>query len=318
MQKVLRLITLLSVFLVVTSTSLSAQSITYKLLGKYIINNNNPDTLQFKYRLGNGFDFCRWEFSIPIVQTVVVDKRYIFAHNSSSFTAKLWYTTTGGDCSLLDLNLTSKDFEVYPRLAHFIAGYDKNLDSLASLKRVLRSSQNIADNIFASIGNFRYFWDFDAKMIPAPEVNFDNTDLTKGQFPNVYYTFPNGGDYIISLKVIDITSPNDTAIHTKPIRLTPEFGADKINFEDIPNVFTPGGSTNNFFKVESSGTSLLSFKVFSRAGALVYQFQGNVIKWDGKNYYGQDLPEGIYYYVIEDISSEKKYNPAKGFFYIYR
>jgi hypothetical protein len=49
---------------------------------------------------------------------------------------------------------------------------------------------------------------------------------------------------------------------------------------------------------------------------LVYEKEAALIHWDGKNYYGQDLPDGIYYYVIKD--TENLFNPATGFFYIYR
>jgi gliding motility-associated-like protein len=143
-------------------------------------------------------------------------------------------------------------------------------------------------------------------------------DPSLGQYPNVYYTFPDGGAYEISLKVFDISAPLDTAAYTKIIELLPVFGNDRVDFENIPNVFTPGGANNNYFKVETAGTNKLSFKVFSRTGALVYEYEGNIIKWDGNNYYGNELPQGIYYYILEDISTEKRYNPAKGFFYIYR
>jgi len=85
----------------------------------------------------------------------------------------------------------------------------------------------------------------------------------------------------------------------------------------VPNVFTPNGDgVFDFFEVSTTGTSMLVFKVFTRTGALVYQTKASYIKWDGKNENGNELPEGIYYYIIEDIY--KNYENAKGFLYIFR
>jgi len=85
----------------------------------------------------------------------------------------------------------------------------------------------------------------------------------------------------------------------------------------IPNVFTPNGDgVCDFFEVTTTGTSMLVFKVFTRTGALVYQTKTSYIKWDGKNEDGKELPEGIYYYIIEDTN--KNYENAKGFLYIFR
>lgn len=85
----------------------------------------------------------------------------------------------------------------------------------------------------------------------------------------------------------------------------------------VPNVFTPNGDgVFDFFEVTTTGTSMLVFKVFTRTGALVYQTKTSFIRWDGKNENGKELPEGIYYYIIEDIY--KNYENAKGFLYIFR
>jgi gliding motility-associated-like protein len=319
MQKGYRI--LVSIFIILYSlytANLKAQSLKYELFGNYPSFTDTPDTVKFTPYLNSGFDFCRLSFDVVPDATLVTDEIYVFTTPVGGINVTLHYTTTGGDCTAGDPNLTSTSIQIDPKLGHFSVGYDMELQNLATLKRVFRSSQAIDDNNFSEIGNLRFFWDFDVKMDPAPEVDFDENDPSQGQYPNVYYTFPNGGVYQITLNVVDVTSPSDTAVFSRILRLTPEFTDDLIDFENIPNVFTPSGSVNNFFKVETSGTNELSFKVFSRSGALVYQYKGNVIKWDGKNYYGQDLPTGIYYYLLEDASQVKKYNPAKGFFYIYR
>lgn len=298
------------------SINLSAQSLTYTLIGQYESASDTPDTLAFTPHLPNGFEFCKFEFDVT-AETLVTNEIYVFEEGHESIGVTLYYIATGGSCNT-PADLLTQTITIYPKRAHFDISFDKELNDLATFKRVLESSQDIQENSIEMLGNLRFIWDFDEKMVPIPEVDFDPADPSLGQYPNVYYTFPDGGAYEITLKVIDITAPLDTAAYTKIIELLPVFGNNTVDFTDIPNVFTPDGSNNNFFMVETAGTNKLSFKVFSRTGALVYEYEGNIIKWDGKNYYGQPLPQGIYYYILEDISTEKRYNPAKGFFYIYR
>jgi len=320
MQKGYRTLSLISILVLgLWSTVGRAQSLTYELMGRYSSSADTPDTIRLTPHLPAGFVFCSFDFDVIPDEVLVPDEVFIFTTPANdTINVTLYYTTTGGDCSGSDPNRTSVVIPICPKRALFNVTYDKELQSLASLKRVFRSVPYIASNNFSQIGNFRYFWDFDIKMIPVPEVDFDPADASKGQFPNVYYTFATGGVYQTTLSVIDISSNLDTAKFTRIFNLHPVFGDNLIDLENVPNVFTPGGATNNFFKVETSGVNQFSFKVFTRSGALVYQHTGNIISWDGKNYYGNDLPAGIYYYIIEDISPEKKYNPAKGFFYIYR
>lgn len=211
-----------------------------------------------------------------------------------------------------ELEAPIKDtIEVNP--AYFYVLTDNQLGELASLKRLFRSAYMVELNETDSLGNMRFEWIFEG-FEPA---NYEFNDPTMGHYPNVYHTFENGGEYTVTLRVSNVYALSNFIEYTQNITLEPVFGEDKVDFEDIPDVFTPNGDgINDFFIVETSGTSKLSFKVFSRSGSLVYEKDANVIKWDGKNYYGQDLPDGIYYYLITD--QDGKYNPAKGFFYIYR
>lgn len=308
-------ITLLTTILLLGffAANLNAQSLTYQLVGHYESMDETSDSLIFT--LPDGYEVC--QLSFDVAPTDKIGDVYIFEGLTNGLNVTVDYIAQGGDCNNAADVLTFTTL-IEPKLALFSVDFDKNLDKLATFKRVIRSLQNIPGNSSDLLGNLRFFWDFDAKMVPAPEVDFDDADPSLGQYPNVYYTFPNGGAYEITLKVVDITSPSDTAIFSSILMLRPLFGNDLIDFEYIPNVFTPNENTNKHFTVETAGTNKLSFKVFSRSGSMVYEYEGNVIKWDGKNYYGQDLPQGIYYYLLEDISETKRYNPAKGFFYIYR
>lgn len=224
---------------------------------------------------------------------------------TSLFTVTHSYTLNG--------ETVSQEVEIQVNPAYFMVFPENVLGNLASLKRIIRSAFMIEKNDTSLLGNMRFEWTFNG-FTPS---NYSFGNAAYFDYPNVYHTFSDGGKYPVSLKVHHISNVANTAEYSDTITVEPTFGADKLNFENIPNVITPNGdSINDYFEVVTSGTSRLSFKVFTRSGQLVYQHEANVVKWDGKNYYGKDLPEGIYYFILDDLDG--KYNSAKGFFYIYR
>jgi len=224
---------------------------------------------------------------------------------TSLFTVTHSYTLNG--------ETVSQEVEIQVNPAYFMVFPENVLGNLASLKRIIRSAFMIEKNDTSLLGNMRFEWTFNG-FTPS---NYSFQNASYFDYPNVYHTFSDGGKYLVSLKVHHISNVANTAEYSDTITVEPTFGADKLNFENIPNVITPNGdSINDYFEVVTSGTSRLSFKVFTRSGQLVYQHEANVVKWDGKNYYGKDLPEGIYYFILDDLDG--KYNSAKGFFYIYR
>ena len=86
----------------------------------------------------------------------------------------------------------------------------------------------------------------------------------------------------------------------------------------IPNVFTPNGDqVNDLFQVETDGTTVYEFSVFTRTGTRVYYSRSPRINWDGNSLEGDELKEGIYYYVIEEVGGTSPFGSA-GFFYLFR
>ncbi len=224
---------------------------------------------------------------------------------TSLFTVTHSYTLNG--------ETVSQEVEIQVNPAYFVVFPENVLGNLASLKRIIRSAFMIEKNDTSLLGNMRFEWTFNG-FTPS---NYSFGNAAYFDYPNVYHTFSDGGKYLVALKVHHINNVANTSEYSDTITVEPTFGSDKLNFENIPNVITPNGdSINDYFEVVTSGTSRLSFKVFTRSGQLVYQHEANVVKWDGKNYYGKDLPEGIYYFILDDLDG--KYNSAKGFFYIYR
>jgi len=86
----------------------------------------------------------------------------------------------------------------------------------------------------------------------------------------------------------------------------------------IPNVFTPNGDgTNDYFEVDTDGTTVYELTIFTRAGAQIYHSESPRIFWDGNSLDGKELKEGIFYYVIEEQGGSSPFDKA-GFIYLFR
>ncbi len=97
--------------------------------------------------------------------------------------------------------------------------------------------------------------------------------------------------------------------------MAPDSAGDVL---EIPNVFTPNGDqVNDFFEVETDGTTVYEFSVFTRTGTRIYHSRSPRIFWDGNSLDGKELKEGIYYYVIEEQGGSSPFDKA-GFMYLFR
>lgn len=245
-----------------------------------------------------------WDFGDSNTSTEVSPTHtYSYTSWDDSVTVTLNYTLNGETLS------HTRRIPVSP--AFFFVSPDKNLGRLATYKRVFLNAYHIP-NRPDSLGNLRFSWIIDGN--PLSGNSFDDASL--GQWPNIYYTFSSAGVYNVKLEVRNSNS-GQIAEFTHPIKIMPDFTAGKDTLRNIPNVFTPNSDgQNDVFIVSSSGTAWFDFRVFSRSGGLVYKAESSVIQWDGKDNQGNDLPEGIYFYVIEDRAG--LYESAKGFVYLFR
>ncbi|MGW8316108.1 MAG: T9SS type B sorting domain-containing protein, partial [Bacteroidales bacterium] len=86
----------------------------------------------------------------------------------------------------------------------------------------------------------------------------------------------------------------------------------------IPNVFTPNGDQiNDYFEVTTDGVTVYELTFFTRTGTRIYHSRSPRIFWDGRSLEGKELPEGIYYYVIEEVGALEPFEKA-GFIHLFR
>ena len=74
---------------------------------------------------------------------------------------------------------------------------------------------------------------------------------------------------------------------------------DSCNFYEIPNVFTPNGDDFNDWLLAKTSALVekVEFRLFNRAGVLVFTTQEPRLNWDG-TYKGIKMPSTDYWYTI--------------------
>ena len=175
-----------------------------------------------------------------------------------------------------------------------------------------------------------------------------NTDSLYWNINNDKLRFAKGGDSIVwSHRSL----PDDPFAEPDPKKMIPGFyGVEHISVKrtdgvvcrdallrtvevdtsfirNIPNVFTPGGTSPIFKISEDDLHSLRSFKIVivNRTGQQVYRYAGDPKQWEGWN--GKidgtkgDAPSGVYYFVIDAVGWDGvRYRDGqyKGFLHLYR
>jgi len=130
------------------------------------------------------------------------------------------------------------------------------------------------------------------------------TDNTKG----FVFSFDSAWIYRIKLVMTDQVGCNATF----------KDSLNLLNTIEVPNVFTPNDDNiNDLFIVKSNGQNVLSLKIFTRTGLLIYKTEANTIVWDGRLVSGDRVLAGLYYYVVETVNAKPPIRKS-GFFYIYR
>ncbi|NQY07886.1 MAG: gliding motility-associated C-terminal domain-containing protein [Flavobacteriales bacterium] len=79
------------------------------------------------------------------------------------------------------------------------------------------------------------------------------------------------------------------------------------SFLAIPDVFTPNGDEyNEKFMVTYINICELTGRIFNRWGEKLSQWDGVETGWDGRTFAGEEVPDGVYFYIIDAIGCDGK------------
>ena len=132
-----------------------------------------------------------------------------------------------------------------------------------------------------------------------------------------YFKFPAQGRYVIRLESED-TICNRVDTYSEILDVFSKGGDAPYR---VPNVFTPNGDgDNDQFSVVSKNpleVSAFHFKIFNRWGVQLFQTQSDKDGWDG-NFDGNQVPQGVYYYLLSFRDECGTPHELKGFFHLFR
>ena len=130
--------------------------------------------------------------------------------------------------------------------------------------------------------------------------NFDNTQA---------YTFYSMGEHEVTL----VATNNNNLCSDE---LTQYFLAQGLSEN---NVFSPNGDNlNDEFSFENYGMSEMNVTIYNRWGEKVYEMFSPDSSWDGVSLSGKEVPEGVYFYVLNAMGVDGSNYEEKGSVTIYR
>ena len=153
-------------------------------------------------------------------------------------------------------------------------------------------------------------------------VTLSTTDLIGGDVITLPYTLAEFDSPLVGTnKLVTVSGINIGGIDAGNYSLTTTFvttnasiTAPPVIIFELPNAFTPNGDgKNDELKVISNAgvTELKSFKIFSRAGNLVFESRDLSKGWDGR-YNGNLLPIDIYYWTAVYVDRNNVTNSKTG------
>ena len=123
------------------------------------------------------------------------------------------------------------------------------------------------------------------------------------------YTFYDVGDYDVVMEVFDsLGNCSDTISLTISVQGIVEY-----------NAFSPNGDNiNDNFYFESYGIKDLNAIIYNRWGDKIYEILSPDDSWDGVSLNGLDVPEGVYFYVLNATGQDGTPYKEKGSVTLYR
>ena len=152
------------------------------------------------------------------------------------------------------------------------------------MKAVIEHSPEVAtlDELTIELRDASYGHDSHSWLLPDGSTSIS---------PTTYVNFPLSGvdTMTVRLAVHNSYGCDDTARVDIPLHKVSQF---------IPNVFTPARPENNRWRPEIKGNiNDVRVWVYNRRGEQVFYFEGDDA-WDGRDAAGNDLPQGVYVYIL--------------------
>ncbi len=148
-----------------------------------------------------------------------------------------------------------------------------------------------------------------------PNLTCEETDDTERY--NIYYSEVEGGEFelIAAVSFNNVTEyidvPEDGVAGCYAVTAIDSIGNESV-FSNIvcvdncplyvlPNVFTPNsdGSNDFFIPITQRFIDRIDIQIFNRWGNLIHENSNPKINWNGTNLNGDELAEGVYFYVCK-------------------
>jgi gliding motility-associated-like protein len=152
--------------------------------------------------------------------------------------------------------------------------------------------------LYLSPPNYNYFWYDMPGMIPLYNGNPYVTPILYSS--HTYWVYADNG-YCTSVL---------TPVHVDVMHCQTQIP---------PNIITPNGDGyNDFLKIDAYGAQSIQCSIFNRWGIQIYSWNDTDGGWDGKNFQGIPVDEGVYFYVVEVVEIGGNVSTKTGFVHVLR
>jgi gliding motility-associated-like protein len=153
---------------------------------------------------------------------------------------------------------------------------------------------NFIDNtISADPFDFNWTWEDDFEFFPIGTISMDHDFIRNN----------------IGLNQVYVVLTNTTTGCTDTVF----FDIDVQGIPDINNVFTPNSDgINDEYSFGEYAMAEVVVNIYNRWGQLVYIWEGMDKAWRGVDTNGENVPEGVYFYVFQSDGEDGYYYEEKG------